>query len=279
MIIPALSAEFYIRSGQLTSIIEKRLCLHKRLANQRKQNNALKSQITRLQALANIGTATCMIAHEINNLLTPLAGHAALALSKPDDNALAEKTLQKTLRNCEQASKIMESMLSLANAETQEKKNTDLITLVEEIFTCLCRDFSKDGITVKIEIPKALTVWAVPAQLQQVLMNLVLNAREAMLPRGGALTIKAEERTDVTQIEVTDTGHGIEPADLRDIFESFFTTKTRKDSPSQHSGSGLGLAFCKKIIDAHDGSIAVESKPAEGSTFTITLPKPRSGNS
>ena len=263
----------------MTSIIEKRRSLHKHLANQQQKNNALKSQMTQLQALSNIGTATCMIAHEINNLLTPLASYAALALNNPDDKALAEKALQKVVRNCERASKIMESMLAVANGETQEKKNARLITLVEEIFTCLCRDFAKDGITVNMQIPKDLTVCAVPVQIQQVLMNLILNARNAMLPTGGILTIKARDTTDTVQIEVTDTGCGVEPADLKNIFEPFFTAKADKKSPFQHLGSGLGLAFCKKIIDVHNGCISVESKPDEGTTFKITLPKPKLGNS
>jgi len=257
----------------LTSIIEKRLSLHKRLANQQQQNNALKSRITQLQTLADIGTATCMIAHEINNLLTPLGSFAALALNNPDDKSLVEKALQKAIRNCEHSSKIMESVLAVANGLTQEKKNARLITLVEEIFTCLCWDFAKDGITVKIRIPEDLTVWAVPVQIQQVLMNLILNSCDSMLPRGGTLTIEATDGTDAVQIEVADTGSGIEPADLKKIFEPFFTTKANKKSPSQRSGSGLGLLFVKKIIDAHGGCISVESKPDEGTTFKITLPK------
>lgn len=257
----------------MTSIIEKRLCLHKNLAKQREQNTALKSQIIQLQGLANMGSACYMIAHEINNLLTPLTNYAALALKNPHDKSLAEKVLEKTVRNCERASKIMESLLAMANGQTQKKENVRLITLVEEVFTCLCRDFTKDGITVKIRIPEDLTVWAVPVQIQQVLMNLILNARDAMLPRGGILTIKTIENNDVTQIEVTDTGCGIRPVDLGNIFESFFTTKKDKKSAYGYSGSGLGLAFCKKVIDAHDGCISVESKPAQGSTFKITLPK------
>jgi len=257
----------------LTSIIEKRLSLHKRLANQQEANNVLQSRITQLQALANIGTATHMIAHEINNLLTPLASYASLALNNPDDKLLIEKALHKTVHNCNRASKIMESMLAMANGKTQEKKNTLLISLVEEIFTCLCRDFAKDGITVEIRIPEDVTVWAVPVQIQQVLMNLILNARDAMLPRGGSLTIKAADMPDGIVIEVTDTGDGIEADHLENIFESFFTTKTDKNSPSQYSGSGLGLAFCKKIIDAHGGSISVESRPTIGTSFKITLPK------
>ncbi len=262
----------------MTSIIEKRHSLHKQLTSQYLRNNALKSQIGQLQALANIGSATCMIAHEINNLLTPLSSYAALALDNQEDKALVGKALEKTARNCERASKIMNSMLALANGETREKKNTQLIALVEEIFTCLCRDFAKDGITVNIRIPEDLTVSAVPIEIQQVLMNLILNARDAMLPGGGILNINAQETTEAVQIEVCDTGCGIKPGDLKNIFEPFFTTKANRKSPLEHSGSGFGLAFCKKIIDAHDGYISVESKPLEGTVIKITLPKPLLGN-
>ena len=263
----------------MASIIEKRLSLHKNLAEQRRQNISLQSQLIQFQSLANIGAASCMIAHEINNILTPLVSYAAMALEDSDDRALVEKALNKTIRGCEQATKVMESMLALANGQNQDKKNVRLITLVEGVFDCLCRDFAKDGITVKINIPEVLTIWAVPVQMQHTLMNLILNARDAMLPRGGILTISAKENNDVIRIEVTDTGCGIEPANLKKIFEPFFTTKTDKKSPSESTGSGLGLAFCKKIIEAHDGCISVESAPAQGTAFTISLPKPPLGGS
>ncbi|MDD5063316.1 MAG: ATP-binding protein [Phycisphaerae bacterium] len=259
----------------LTKIIEKRLSLHKNLASQQQQNDVLQSQLTALQALANIGTVTCMVAHEINNLLTPLTNFAALALKNPDDKPLSEKALQKVVHNCERASKIMESMLAVANGQSQEKKNTALITLVEDIFGCLCRDFAKDGITVNIQIPQDLAVWVVPVQIQQVLMNLILNARDAMLSRGGVLTIKVWESSDAVEMEISDTGCGIEPANLKKIFQPFFTTKANEKSPSQHSGSGLGLFFVKRVVDDHGGCVSVESKPASGTTFKITLPKPQ----
>jgi two-component system NtrC family sensor kinase len=258
----------------LTSIIEKRVSLHKSLAEHQQQNEALKSQIAQMQTLANFGTITHMIAHEMNNLLTPVGNYATLAMKSPEDKELVEKALAKTAQSCERATKIMESMLAIADGKKQEKKNARLISLVEEIFTCLCRDFSKDGITVKIRIPEGLKIWAVPVQIQQVIMNLILNARDAILPRGGILNINASESGDAVQVEVADTGCGIEPSDMENIFESFFTTKKDGNSTSRCSGSGLGLAFCKKIIYAHGGCISVESQPAEGSTFTITLPKP-----
>jgi len=257
----------------LTSILEKRVSLHKQLASEQKQNDALRSQINQLQALANLGTAGCMIAHEINNLLTPVGSYATLALKNPDDKGLIEKALQKAARNSERASKIMESMLALANGEAQEKKDVRLRKLIDEIFDCLFRDFTKDGITINIHISDGLTVWAVASQLQQVLMNLILNARDAMLAGGGVLSIKAWDIDDAVGIEVADTGCGIEPANLQKIFEPFRTTKTDNKSQSRHIGAGLGLAFCKEIVDAHRGSISVESEPDKGSTFKITLPK------
>ncbi len=262
----------------MTRIIEKRLSLHKNLEIQQLQNNSLKLQIGQLQALANIGVTTCMIAHEINNLLTPIANYAALALSNPDDKSLTNKVLQKTVRNCQRTTKIMESILGLANGENLERKNTLLITLVDEIFSCLCRDFAKDRINVKIQIPENLTVWAVPIEIQQVIMNLILNARDAMMQHGGTLTITALQNSVTTKIEVSDTGSGIDEVNLKKIFEPFFTTKHREESSSQNSGSGLGLAFCKKIIDEHNGSITVESKQAEGTTFRIILPGKQEGS-
>ena len=257
----------------MASITEKRLSLHRRVAAQDSRNEALRSQLAGLQHLANVGTVSHMIAHEINNLLTPLRSYATLALNHPDDAALAEKALQKTATNCERASKVMQSMLALADGKTQEKKMSRLGELVEEIFACLCRDFGKDGISVDVRIPGDLTVWGVPVQIQQVLMNLILNARDAMLPRGGVLSIQAAQEAEKVEIVVSDTGDGVAPAVLNSIFETFVTTKTQK-GPAGHSGTGLGLAFCKMIVDGHEGRISVESTPGQGSRFRIILPYP-----
>lgn len=277
----------------MASITDKRLSLHKRLEVQDRETQYLKSQLAQLQHLANMGTISYMIAHEMNNLLTPLRSYATLALGNLSDQSLVEKALQKAVTNSERASKIMESMLALGDGKTQERKAVRLRALVEEVFTCLCRDFTKDGITVNIEIPNELSIHCVPVQIQQVLMNLILNARDAMLSRGGILTLRAAEKTDSVEITVADTGSGIAPSDLAHIFEAFFTTKSqmRKNAraadestlnphpsgdPRSHSGAGMGLAFCKTIIDGHDGCISVESTPGQGSRFKITLPQPRS---
>jgi signal transduction histidine kinase len=215
-----------------------------------------------------------MIAHEINNLLTPLANYAALAAQNPDDKKLAEKVLDKTVRNCQRASKIMQSMLAMANGQKQQRETVSAKALVEEVFTCLCRDFNKDGIRVETRVDDTLQMSCIPVQIQQVLMNLILNARDAMLPGGGVLRVSAAADVEHIDLVVSDTGGGITAENLKNIFRPFFTTKTGKDRPaSSSSGSGVGLAFCRRIVDAHGGEITVQSQTGQGSTFTVRLPR------
>ena len=257
----------------MTSIIAKRLSLHQLLAEKEQENAALKAQNLQLQVLANLGSATCMIAHEINNLLTPLSSYAALAAQNPQDRDLADKALDKTVRNCRRASKIMESLLDLANGRKEQWETAHIKTLVEDVFTGLCRDFSKDGITIELSIPDDLQIRCVPVQIQQVLMNLILNARDAMLSHGGTLRVGAARTGGAVEIEVSDTGDGIPPENLKNIFRPFFSTKTRADRAAAASGSGVGLAFCRRIIDAHGGHTEVESESGKGSTFRLRLPQ------
>ncbi len=254
----------------MTSIIAKRRAVHNQLAQEQKRNESLEKDIVQLESLANLGAATAMIAHEINNLLTPLINYAELSLKHLDDKELSERTLRRTAKNCRQAGKIMESILTLAKAGSGEKVETPLLPMVNGAFECLCRDFSKDGITVDIQVNADLQVYAAPVQLQQAIMNLVLNAHEAMLSHGGKLTIRAHANNDNVTIIISDTGCGIEKSQIPHIFDRFFSTKHKQ---AGGSGTGLGLALCKKVIDAHSGSITVDSIPTKGTTFIITLPK------
>jgi signal transduction histidine kinase len=215
-----------------------------------------------------------MIAHEINNLLTPLANYAALATQNPEDKKLAEKVLDKTVRNCQRAAKIMQSMLAMANGQKQQRETVSAKALVEEVFTCLCRDFNKDRIRVEIQVDEGLQMTCIPVQIEQVLMNLILNARDAMLPGGGTLRVSAATDEEHLNLIVSDTGTGITPENLKNIFRPFFTTKTGTNRPAgSTSGSGVGLAFCRRIVDAHGGEITVQSQIGQGSTFTVRLPR------
>jgi signal transduction histidine kinase len=257
----------------MKGILEKRSSMHHQVAQHRRQADSLQAQLSRMEPLANLGLISAMIAHEMNNILTPLENYARLSLQHPEDIQLHRKTIEKTASNAERASRILQRMLTLANGRSGEPSWTPVHTMVEEVFVCLARDFSKDRITVQLDIADDLRVWGDAICLQQVLMNLILNAREAMLGKPGQLTIRAEETTDQTRIQVIDTGCGIPPENMDRIFDPFFTTK----SPAQNSrsGTGLGLAFCRRIVEEHRGRIEVQSRIGQGSTFLLRLPRPR----
>ncbi len=256
----------------MAGILAKRTSLHRSLAAQSQQNQALKSQIDRIGPLASIGLISSMIAHELNNILTPLANYAQLSLDHPEDAELRAKALRKTVLNCERACKIQQSLLALANGQRQSREPANIRKLVDEVFVCMCRDFAKEKINVVIDIPADMEAPVVCAQIQQVIMNLVLNARQAMLPGGGTLTIRGWASDDRAFISVSDTGHGIPPEILAGIFEPFVTTKSGQNSPPEGAGSGLGLAFCREVANSHNGAITVESQPSRGTTFKIVLP-------
>ncbi len=259
----------------MAGILDKRNSLHRRLEQVENFNSQLKTEIGHIQPLANIGLVSAMIAHEMNNILTPIGTYAELAMGDLEDDKLVRKALKKAQTNSKRAAKILESMLSMAAGKPQLKTSHNLCALVDEIFECMARDFSRDSITVEINIPKDMRITAEAVCLQQVLMNLILNAHKAMSAsanraKGGCLTITAKETGENVIIEVIDTGCGIEPDNIEKVFEPFYTTKT-PDPHTAMQGAGLGLAFCKRMIDSHDGSILVRSTPDVGTTFTISV--------
>ena len=256
----------------MAGLIEKRRSLHRRLQQQSRQNRQLRGQVDQMQTLANLGMITAMIAHEMNNILTPLGTYAELALLHLDDRALVEKALRKATLNTERAGRILESMLAMVRGEHGERTHHRVDGVIEEVFTCLGRDFAKDGIQAVREIEDDLTVFGEQTQLQQMFMNLILNARQAMLPGGGRLTIRGLDEPDRTRMEVADTGCGIAPEHQERIFEPFLSTKDH-DAARAQGGSGLGLLFCRRVIDDHGGTIQVHSEPGRGTCFVVGLPK------
>ncbi len=262
----------------MAGILEKRQSLHQRLATQQDLSDELRSQLGHMQALANIGMISAMIAHEMNNILTPLGNYAYLAMKHPEDGELTRKALEKTTTNSHRAARILDSMLAMANGRPSKMDWHPVKKMVEEIFLCLARDFSKDRIKVIVNIDDELMVFAEDICLQQVLMNLILNAREAMLPKGGTLAISARQDAATLKIAIADTGCGIQRCDLAKIFQPFYTTRTEPSQAARH-GAGLGLAFCKRVVEAHNGAISVDSQLGGwGTTFRISLPIPDPGD-
>ena len=254
----------------MSQILAVRQVARLKAAKLEKENENLKKQLNQLRALSNIGLSCSMIGHEINNILTPIGNYAQLAMGNPQDDALTEKAQQKAINGCNRASQLLQNIAAMVSEHEDEKENHCLKKMTERVFDCLSRDFSKDGIKVNLNIDDGLNILCLAADIEHLMMNLILNARDAMLGRGGILTISAQPSEQGTVIEVSDNGCGIDSETLSQIFNPFFTTKTKGHGKS---GTGLGLAFCKEIVESYDGIISVKSKVGMGTTFRITLPE------
>lgn len=245
-----------------------------RLNEMQQQLDSLRTQLTESQRLATIGTISAVIAHEFNNLLTPIVSYSQFALtsaqSDKPDMELIRKALNKSFSSADKAARICQSMLGLARGQSTFGP-VSVQKLVDETLLVMARDPKKDGIALRVQVEPDLCVEGDAVQLEQVLLNLLINARQAMLGRGGSLTIKAARHEQTARIQVIDTGPGISEKVLPKIFDPFFTTKgtTRK---GEAKGTGLGLAICKEIIEHHQGRIEVASEVAKGTSFSIFVP-------
>ncbi len=162
-------------------------------------------------------------------------------------------------------------MLGLARGEMAFGK-VGVQQLIDEVLMVMARDPRKDGIALRVQIQPGLCVAGDPVQLEQVLLNLLINARHAMVGKTGSLTVKAAaEAGGEVRVQVIDTGTGIAEKHLSRIWEPFFTTKGTARR-GEGKGTGLGLAICKEIIEHHKGRIEVASELGRGTTFTIYLP-------
>lgn len=241
----------------------------------------LKQQVRQSQRLAALGTSAAMFAHEVNNMMTPIVGYAKFAINKGDPETMV-KALQTTLTQADSLIAMAGRILGLVVDEPVSFKPVVVAQAVANANECQCRDLSKDGIALNLDIPEELKVWADAKQLQQVLFNLFLNARDALDGGRGTISVRAHATDeDTIVITVSDTGHGIKPEHLGSIFDSFFTTKSAdrvsgvqpgEPVSNSKSGSGLGLAICRDIIEEHRGTITAQSEVGRGTTFTITLP-------
>ncbi len=250
--------------------------LLQQVADAQQQLDSLRDQLTESQRLATIGTIATVIAHEFNNLLTPIVSYSQFALqsaqSPTPDMALIQKALTKAFQSADKAGKICASMLGLARGESRFER-VNVQTVVDEALLVLARDPQKDGIALRVQVQPDLQTSCDPVQLEQVLLNLLINARQAMMPRGGSLAVKAalEPDSGMIRIQVIDSGPGIPEKLLPKIFQPFFTTKSATKR-GESRGTGLGLAICKEIIEHHKGRIDVASELGKGTTFTILLP-------
>ncbi|MBY0231213.1 MAG: sensor histidine kinase [Gemmataceae bacterium] len=231
----------------------------------------LRQQLLQAQRLSSVGALASSVAHEFNNILTTVMNYAKLALRPSADEDSRTQALERILKGSQRAATIVASMLGFARNTGTQREDTDLAGLMEEVLVLCEKDLSKHRIQVEKRFHGRPRASVIPSQIEQVLLNLVINARQAM-PRGGHLRLEVKEApgTGMVELKVADSGAGIPPERLRMIFEPFFTTK--EPDESGQGGTGLGLSVCRQIIEHHQGRIRVESMVGKGSTFTLKLP-------
>ena len=235
------------------------------------QVEILKQQLAQAQRLTALGELVGTTTHEFNNVLMTIINYAKLGL-RHKDAATREKSFDKILTAANRAAKITNGVLGMARNRTAGQEPTDLVRLMEETMMLLEREMNKYHITVEKRFQPIPEAHVNGNQIQQVLLNLLINARQAR-PGGGRLMLKLsyDPENDMIDLMVRDYGCGIPPDKLPRIFDPFFTTKNGPDA-SGKGGTGLGLSMCRDIIEAHQGRIRVDSTVGRGTAFTIKLP-------
>jgi PAS domain S-box-containing protein len=236
----------------------------------RQQTEELEQQLIASGRLVSLGEITASMAHEFNNPLGIVMGFVEDILSTTDPDHPNYRPLKIVEEETKRCKRIIQDLMEYARPRSTDLTVTDLTTVIERTLQLVENRLYKQKVTaVKRIAPDLPRIYADPQQLEQVLVNLYLNAIDAM-PDGGTMTIKTkvesvDGRRPLIVLSVTDTGFGIDENDLPRIFQPFFTAKKRR-------GLGLGLPICSRIIKNHGGRIEVESQPDKGTTFKICLP-------
>ncbi|VTS00888.1 sensor histidine kinase [Tuwongella immobilis] len=234
------------------------------------ETESLRQQLLQAQRLSSVGALASSVAHEFNNILTTIINYAKIGL-RSEDPAAKNVAFEKVLKGSSRAATIVGSMLGFARNQSQRREPTELVPLVDEVLLLTEKDLAKHRIQLEKNYRIRPIVPIVPGQIEQILVNLIINARQAM-PNGGRLKleIRQSDTENMVEVRIADSGVGIPPEQLRLIFEPFYTTK----QPDEYGngGTGLGLSVCRQIIEQHHGRIRVESIVGKGSTFTVKLP-------
>jgi two-component system NtrC family sensor kinase len=234
-------------------------------------------QLINAEKLASLGRMAAGVAHELNSPLTGIVTFSHLLLKRTPENAQDVEDLEVIIAQAERCSKIVKSLLGFSRKTTSEKALVSVNALIETTIAMVRNQAKFHNIRFALSLDPALpSVAADPNQLQQVFLNLFINASDAMNEKGEIavrtrLSDDASADKKLIEIEFTDTGPGIPEGHLGKIFEPFFTTKPIG------KGTGLGLAVSYGIIKKHEGNISVRSEPGKGASFFVRLPVENSG--
>lgn len=246
--------------------------MNDRLVDLEKENEQLKQQLKNNEGLIALGELAGTTTHEFNNIIMTIMNYAKMGLRYNDD-AMRQKAFNIILDASTKAAKITQCILGQARNRSQDLEPTDLASLTDDAMLLLERELNKYKIQFEKDYePNVPKIMARGNQIQQVIFNLVINARQAM-PDGGRLQIRIgfDEKDNQVVWQVRDWGTGIPDDVLPHIFEPFFTTKKGPDS-SGKGGTGVGLASCKDIVQKHGGKIRVDSAVGKGTAFTLRFP-------
>ncbi len=230
----------------------------------------LERRLIQADKLSSIGLLAAGVAHEVNTPLAVISTYAQMLAKQISGDAQKAPLLEKIARQTFRASEIVNSLLNFSRTAATEFVVLDLNKTITETLTLLEHQMATSGIRTESVLDDTLPrIKGSPGKLQQVFLNLVLNARDAM-ENGGILSIRSTHRDGVVRITITDTGSGIAAQHLLRIFDPFFTTKGAK------KGTGLGLSVSYGIVREHGGEIEVRSDPGKGTTFELVFPTPGS---
>lgn len=232
------------------------------------EEKRIQEQIFTQEKMAAMGVLAAGVAHDFNHILSLVRGYATMGI---EDSTNAPKHMAKVVAQVDRAADITAHLLQYSRQESKQFVMTNPLTLLEDVLELVNKELYAGNIQVIKQFDALVALPIIPGQLQEVFLNILLNARDAM-PEGGTLTVSTRQADGYNQISIEDTGKGIEPAHLSRLFEPFFTTKKK----SEKSGTGMGLAISYQIMQKHKGKITVQSTVGKGTQFTIWLPLPES---
>ncbi|MGA7107182.1 MAG: ATP-binding protein [Terracidiphilus sp.] len=231
---------------------------------------SLETQLAQADKLSSIGLLAAGVAHEINTPLAVISSYSQLLSKQMRGDPRLSPVLEKITQQSFRASEIANGLLNFSRTSTTEFRETNLNQVIRDTLSLLEHQFKTAQVELEVELNDALpAIHGNPGKLQQVFLNLLLNAKEAM-PGGGRLRVATLANGHVEAI-VADSGAGIAPENLKRIYDPFFTTKTMP-KPGERRGTGLGLSVSYGIIQEHAGKIHVESAVGAGTTFHLEFP-------
>ncbi len=240
----------------------------------------LESQLAQSEKLSSIGLLAAGVAHEVNTPLAVISSYTQMLTKQvranPEMQQRLSPVLEKITQQTFRASEIVNGLLNFSRTSAAEFVRIDLNQLLKDSTILLEHQMKTARIRLEQDLSPSLpSIQGNQGKLQQVILNLMLNAKDAMQttdrPEGGVITLRSYARADEVIVEISDTGAGIAPEHLHRIFDPFFTTKTNPQ-PGQHKGTGLGLAVSYGILQEHGGKIKVESEVGLGTTFRLEIP-------